>query len=87
MAAASSPPAARVMTTLEAMVVGRQDVVSMPMMTGTEGVPLSRAPAAREMWMMAVFCWDERVFYIGIEMLVDQHVPSITAGKSRKLMP
>ena len=53
-AAASSPPAARVMTTLEAMVVGRQAVASMPMMTGTEGVPLSRAPAAREMCRIAV---------------------------------
>ena len=49
MAAASSPPEARVMTTLEAMVVGRHEVVSIPMMTATEGVPLSRAPAASEM--------------------------------------
>lgn len=48
-AAASSPPAERVMTTLEAIVVGRQAVASMPRMMGIEGVPCRRAPAARQM--------------------------------------
>lgn len=54
-AAVSSPPAERVMTTLEAMVVGRHAVASMPTMMGIDGVPLWRAPAARDIWMMA-FC-------------------------------
>lgn len=48
-AAASSPPAERVMTTLEAIVVGRQEVASMPRIMGIEGVPCFNAPAARQM--------------------------------------
>ena len=48
-AAASSPHEARVMTTLEAIVVGRQAVVRRPMRIGGEGVWDLRAPAAMEM--------------------------------------
>lgn len=52
-AAASSPPALRVMTTLDAIVVGRHAVTSRPTRTGMEGVSLSRAPAAIHMWKRA----------------------------------
>lgn len=60
-AAASSPPAARVMTTLEAMVVGMHAATSMPIMTGTPGTRVRRAPAAMLMRMMAVLAFS---FYV-----------------------
>ncbi|KAF7550419.1 hypothetical protein G7046_g8026 [Stylonectria norvegica] len=53
MAAASSPPDDRVMTTLDAMVVGRQAVARSPMSICGLGVWEVRAPAAMEMWTMA----------------------------------
>ena len=49
MAAASSPPEERVITTFEAMVVGRHDVARRPMRMGREGVLEFNAPAAMEM--------------------------------------
>ena len=49
MAAASSPPADRVITTLDAIVVGRQAVARRPIRIGGEGVWDLRAPAAMAM--------------------------------------
>lgn len=54
MAAASSPPALRVMTTLEAMVVGRQLRTSMPRRMGMSITLVRRSPAAMMIHMMTM---------------------------------
>lgn len=90
-AAASSPPAERVMTTLEAIVVGRQAVASMPRMMGIEGVPCRRAPAARQMCTKAVFHDFVSISHIATiteTSLIDNlYSPSIITGIITKLQP
>lgn len=80
-AAASSPPADRVMTTLEAMVVGRQDVASMPRMMGIEGVPCERAPAARQM------CTKTSIVLVCNGVLWAENSLSMNTGIITKLHP
>lgn len=60
MAAASSPPALRVMTILDAMVVGRQLVTSIPRRTEMSMTLVRRSPAAMMIHMMAITEKDRR---------------------------
>jgi hypothetical protein len=52
MAAASSPPALRVISTLDAIVVGKHDTTIMPTRTLVSMACVRRSPAAIMIWTM-----------------------------------